>query len=541
MPLDHSRKSIAMLCAACLPAFTLLLGALGPSEVPQQAAASPAQAGTRKSSPPQNLRYSGVRFCIGCHSQKGQYDDDYVQLTEYTTWSTEDKHSLAYVNLLGQRGKRMGETLGFSVTEDRRCLSCHGLANIPANQRASEFHKENGVSCEGCHGPAQNWGADHSSKDWRLLTFQEKQSKGMVNVRDPVERTRNCATCHVGSVQEGKVVTHEMYAAGHPPLPGFEIATFSESLPRHWRLRKDVPYLRDSAPDEVKRRFDYANARFENTKLVVISAAVIMRESMALLEGRASARAPATGSSKDAVQLPGWPDYAQFDCYACHHDLKVPSWRQARGYAGAPGRPQVRPWPLALVELAVRFTAPSEEAAREQLAKLRAARQNLEQAFSAQPFGNPDQVRDAASKIKAWSDDLISRADALNLDASAAVRLLKTLCAMANERVPDYDSARQLAWAFQRIYTESNLKLASGDEARSILEALEQDLHLPLNAAREPRKALISKKSPAQALPESLQELSNKELAESLRHIADYSPERFQKAMKRLAELLPAR
>jgi hypothetical protein len=194
------------------------------------------------------------------------------------------------------------------------------------------------------------------------------------------------------------------------------------------------------------------------------------------------------------------------------------------------------------VELAVRFTAPSEKAASEQLDELRAARQNLEQATSAQPFGKPDQVRDAASKIKAWSDELISRADALNLDASAVVRLLKTLCAMAAERVPDYDSARQLAWAFQRIYTEANLKLAGGDEARSILEALEQDLHLPLNSAREARKALISKKDlPAQALAESLQELSNKELAESLRQIADYNPERFQKAMKRLAELLPAR
>jgi hypothetical protein len=331
-----------------------------------------------------------------------------------------------------------------------------------------------------------------------------------------------------------------MYAAGHPPLPGFEIATFSESLPRHWRLRKDVPYLRDSAPVEVKKRFDYANARFENTKLVVISAAVILRESMALVDDRANGGARSADSSKDAAPLPGWPDYAQFDCYACHHDLKVPSWRQARGNAGAPGRPQVRPWPLALVELAVRFTAPNEKTAGEQLEKLRAARQDLEQATSAQPFGNPDQVRAAASKIKAWSDELISRADALNLDPSAVVRLLKTLCAMATESAPDYDSARQLAWAFQRIYSEANLKHAGRDEARSILEAIEQDLHLPLNTTREARKAVISKKSPAQALPETLQELSNKELGESLRHIAEYDPERFQKAMKRLGELLSA-
>jgi len=236
-----------------------------------------------------------------------------------------------------------------------------------------------------------------------------------------------------------------------------------------------------------------------------------LRESMALLENRAKPAARAADAGKDAVELPAWPDYAQFDCYACHHDLKVPSWRQARGYAGAPGRPQVRPWPLALVELAVRHTAPNEQAAGEQLAKLNAARQQLAQALSAEPFGNPDQVRAAASKIKAWIDDLISRADAANFDASAALRLLKTLCAMATERAPDYDSARQLAWAFQRIYTESNLKHKGAAETRSILDALEQDLRLPLNSAREARKSLIAKKDlPAQALPETLQELSNK-------------------------------
>ena len=25
-----------------------------------------------------------------------------------------------------------------------------------------------------------------------------------------------------------------MYAAGHPPLPGFEIATFTQQMPKHW-------------------------------------------------------------------------------------------------------------------------------------------------------------------------------------------------------------------------------------------------------------------------------------------------------------------
>jgi hypothetical protein len=532
----HTRKAFAMLGAACLPAAVLILGLLGPSHAPERAAA----AQTQDPTPPQarDLRYLGVRFCIGCHTQKNEYEDDYVELNEYLTWKTEDKHSLAYINLTGERGRRMGQILGYNVTDDARCLSCHGLANVPENQRANEFHKENGVSCEGCHGPAQKWGAEHSSKDWRLVTFQEKQAKGMVNVRDPAERTQICASCHIGSVQERKVVTHEMYAAGHPPLPGFELATFSERLPRHWRLRKDIPYLRDTAPKAVKDRFDFQNATFENTKLVLVSSVVAVRDAMAFLERRARDDSAARDAAK--AQRSPWPDYAQFDCYACHHDLKVPSWRQARGYVGAPGRPQVRPWPLALVELAVRHTAKDDASSRAETSKLQMARRALDQATSAQPFGDPAQVSAAASGLKSWAESLVSRTVAADFDPTAALRLLKTLCAMAAERAPDYDSARQIAWAFQVIYSEWRPHATGAGEIRSILESLQSDLHLALNSTRAERKAIIAKTDfSKQALPTSLEQFGNKELAQSLERIADYDPKRFQDAMQKLAQQLP--
>src|SRR5260370_31145803 len=41
-----------------------------------------------------------------------------------------------------------------------------------------------------------------------------------------------------------------------------------------------------------------------------------------------------------------WPEYAELDCFACHHSLVAAkdSWRQERGYAGRrPGNP---PWNL---------------------------------------------------------------------------------------------------------------------------------------------------------------------------------------------------
>ena len=43
---------------------------------------------------------------------------------------------------------------------------------------------------------------------------------------------------------------HEWYAAGHPPLPSFELATFESQMPAHWKsLREKGPFaFRDAPP-----------------------------------------------------------------------------------------------------------------------------------------------------------------------------------------------------------------------------------------------------------------------------------------------------
>ena len=43
-----------------------------------------------------------------------------------------------------------------------------------------------------------------------------------------------------------------------------------------------------------------------------------------------------------------WPEYAELDCFACHHNLVAAkdSWRQERGYAGPGRRPGNAPFNL---------------------------------------------------------------------------------------------------------------------------------------------------------------------------------------------------
>src|SRR5439155_23427773 len=123
-----------------------------------------------------------------------------------------------------------------------------------------------------------------------------------------------------------------------PPLPSVELATFSDAMPRHWKYLSEKP-----AKVQKILEYDPAKADLERTQLVVVAALVSFRESMNLLAAQAEQ------GDKDK----SWPELAQFDCYACHHDLKAKSWRQQRGYHGKPGRPDMRPWPTTLVHLGI--------------------------------------------------------------------------------------------------------------------------------------------------------------------------------------------
>jgi hypothetical protein len=284
------------------------------------------------------------------------------------------------------------------------------------------------------------------------------------------------------------------------------------------------------APADVKAEYDYDDAAFEQTKLVVLSAPILLREAMALLEQQARGE--------------GWPEYAQFECYACHHELKVPGWRQQIGYAGKPGRPRVRPWPEALVMVSARLAGREIDALRASLAKLATA-------CDARPFGKAEEIASAAAGARSWADGLIGKLDGVKFDKSASLNLLRELCALAEAGPHDYDSARQIAWAFRVIASEWDPGFVKSAPVQEVLAALGTDLHLGLNALRQERHKIhqaekpsgATKKKgearPTEAARAKLQELGDRELAEGLRGIGDYDALQFRARFRKLSRLLP--
>jgi hypothetical protein len=181
---------------------------------------------------------------------------------------------------------------------------CHVAPDFDALvEKQVPYFRTDGVSCESCHGPAGKWLTTHYAESWQSKTPAQKQSLGMTDTQSILGRAKLCATCHVGT--PGMDVDHDLIAAGHPRL-SFEFTAFHTGMPRHW----------PDAKDRVRTDFEY--------RAWLAGQLVTAHASLELLADRAS----------DAKKP--WPELAEHDCAACHHDLQASSKRPQRtGKLGA--------------------------------------------------------------------------------------------------------------------------------------------------------------------------------------------------------------
>jgi hypothetical protein len=252
--------------------------------------------------------YVGPGSCsaVACHGAIRPAPGARILQTEYSTWISQDRHTRATEVLTNAVSQRMGRILGIgNPRQAQKCLLCHSL-DVPANLRGRNFATE-GVSCEACHGPATGWLGYHVTKD---ATHDESVKRGMYDTKDVVKRTDKCLTCHLGT--SDTFVDHEMIAAGHPDLV-FELEAFSAAMPRHWKETTDADL-------------------YKPVRTFAVGQLTHLRASLDRLARR--------------VRGPIWPEYAELDCFACHHSLTraEDSWRQAQGYENRarPGLPQLQ-------------------------------------------------------------------------------------------------------------------------------------------------------------------------------------------------------
>lgn len=266
-----------------------------------------------------DANHLGVQTCASstCHGSVQPWPNSSVLQNEAVTWSRHDAHSGAYNSLGSERGLRIAANLGIGDPRQAGiCLDCHA-DNIPAANRGPGFNIADGVTCEACHGGAEQWLGGHLSGQAR----EDNIAAGMYPTDRPIARARLCLSCHYGNEQ--KFVTHRIMGAGHPRLT-FELDTYTFAQPAHFRV-----------DDDYRQRKPWANG----VKMWAIGQAVAVQE---ILEALTDAN-----RNSDGI----FPELVFFDCHACHHPMSNLRW-QARDSVGlGPGVPRLNDGNLVMLRV----------------------------------------------------------------------------------------------------------------------------------------------------------------------------------------------
>ena len=450
------------------------------------------------------VTYQFSESCTGCHSETGadknyiEKHKDFLVVTPGKIWSDQDKHSQAFAilraspvttSILGFKLEDVMIAEGTKFTKwipaptpeiqtqietAKACLRCH--ATSAANMTPLESVDVTlGVSCQGCHGPAEKWDPWHRNPNWRLVSASDKVERGFHDVRNPAVKATICVGCHVGDQATGRFVKHEWYAKGHPPLPSFELAAFVQQMPAHWEplqeksnsrfagqlkaankplsevghWEPDAVYLRKLGLKGLATSYEAANfshLKISNTAVEpdpyeqwprfqesVVGAIAALKAQVGLLKG-----------------LEKGADFAHFDCSACHHELqgsKLPPQRPKR--LGQLGRPPFSLWPTVLLPAV-------EQLARQPAEKRKgtAFHQELETALTEKMFGNREKVVAVASAFEAYLVTLEVELLRTRFDQKAAQSFVQQIVdEKGNPRVEtrDYASARVIAWSLDAL------------------------------------------------------------------------------------------
>jgi hypothetical protein len=406
---------------------------------PRTAPAVPPADGEQPGPGPAAYAPKGTASCSGrgCHGalEPRQGPESPVRLDEFTKWIAQDPHTQAYAVLAERRSQdivaRLDGRPGDPLT-DTRCLACHSNPRLagpaPAGAASQLARQEHlfGVGCESCHGGAAHWLDKHTRKHWQSLGREEKQAEGMVPVADVAVRTGVCAGCHVGAPPEAdgagalRDVNHDLIAAGHPRL-NFEPSAFLANLPPHWN--PEARKHKDEAQDWAVGQVACAEAA---VKLL-------------------GYRARGGGNP--------WPELAEYDCYACHHDLQSPSWRQsAAHYRGR--QPGALPWGDWYFSMPRLLAARRHLGLRKELDELRTTMER--------PLPGREQVSSQSVTIVTGLNLLGRRLDKERFGRAALVRLLRAAVqAKRPEEVQSWDTAEQLfqaAWSLNGVRPDEKLE-----------------------------------------------------------------------------------
>lgn len=339
----------------------------------------------------QSPTYIGRAGCSSATCHGGISGQGPAWNSSLRTWEAQDRyHATAGMVLLNEQSQRMVKALAgtmdlpgvdeppivtpysaepqepsplddetFRAVLRARCVGCHAPSIAPTGPPDSlasdtstldEWHAgvQSGVSCEACHGPASRWLDLHTlaAPAARNTAYEN----GMLHTEPWDQRTDNCLRCHVGSRTVDGIMrdmNHDLIGAGHPALD-FNMSLYHFKLPAHWEVDDSQEY--GLAGHQLATRSTSASPETSNAgaQLPVSTSsrrltdprergaayfelATPQQHTVARLQTLAAATKLALErlEASQSMQAPT-PEFAEFNCLACHQPLLPLAGVQAR-------------------------------------------------------------------------------------------------------------------------------------------------------------------------------------------------------------------
>lgn len=239
----------------------------------------------------------GAASCAtsSCHGgpRAGVSSSEAPRGSEYPLWLEKDPHAQSWKTISSVASVKILSKLGIlkdgniaNLKGFQNCLACHNTdRNITETQLSPQIAE--GVGCESCHGPSQQWYDRHYQG--RVSVTQAIQNLGLTDSEPLLQRAKICATCHVGG--KDRDMNHDIIAAGHPALY-FDMAVYHEAYPKHWR-------------DKDQKQPNFRSQLWLAGKIASADA------ELELLESRAHKSLPVSV----------WPELSNYQCDSCHVTL----------------------------------------------------------------------------------------------------------------------------------------------------------------------------------------------------------------------------
>jgi hypothetical protein len=411
MDVSTARRMTGRLAAVLVATLLLGLGpALGGEPLPLPAPVEHAPPACVLDAPYAGMPRDPAAIALGaggcatasCHGGPAAGNHD-VQSFAATLWTGRDPHARAFATLHEPRSQKMAALLGIGPAHRaKKCLDCHST-QADSDAPLAPAVLADGVACGSCHGDATDWISVHHLPDWKRLDPESRARLGYRDLSNAGARVRSCIPCHVGDAS--REVDHDMIAAGHPRL-AFEFAAYQRLWPRHWSPQGRA----ESQADFTERSWAVGQAE---------TIAAVAR----LLEARAGRAVDATERHDAAAPHDGrWPEFAEFDCYACHRALSPE--RVAKAAAGqfanpAPGVPSWQPWSVAAARSLA--TATNDPTTKDVASAADALRAAIDPAWAAADRERLERTRVLARRLEATAaaaSGTLAARDHVTLDAS---------------------------------------------------------------------------------------------------------------------------